>query len=114
LPPLVSLPGLVITHGALAHAYRSLSALLKADNNKVREWSRELGLDCRDENSLVALLLIYSVEANPGGLVLFSARSTDRVRHNAKAVFDPKIAPSQARLFAQLVERDMLTQRKYS
>ena len=114
LPPLVSLPGLVITHGALGDAYRRLSALLKADNNKVREWSGELGLDCRDKNSLVALLLIYSVAANPGGLVLFSARSTDRVRQNAKSVFDPKITSSQARLFAQLVERDMLTQRKYS
>jgi aryl-alcohol dehydrogenase-like predicted oxidoreductase len=113
LPSRASPPGLVITHGALAH-YSSLSAVLKADDNRVKEWSGVLGLDCSDENSLVALSLIYSAEANPGGLVLFSARSTDRIRQNAKAVFDPKITLSQVKLFAQLVERDMLTQRKYS
>lgn len=104
-------PGLVITHGALGDAYRRLTTFLKAHKNRVREWSGELGLDCSDENSLVALLLNYSAEANLGGLVLFSARSTDRIRQNAKSVFEQKITPSQVRLFAQLVERDMLTQR---
>lgn len=114
LPSRASPPGLVITHGALGDAYRSLSAFVRADDRRVKDWSGELGLDCSDENSLVALSLIYSVEANPGGLVLFSARSTDRITQNAKAVFDPKIKPSQVKLFAQLVERNMLTQRKYS
>ena len=113
LPARASPPNLVITHGALADAYRSVSAFLKTDNDRVKEWSGELGLDCSDENSLVALSLIYSAEANPDGLVLFSARSTERIRQNAKAVFDRKITPSQVKLFAQLVERDMPTQRKY-
>jgi D-threo-aldose 1-dehydrogenase len=108
LPSGASPLGFVITHGPLGDAYRSLSAFLKVDNNRVKEWSGELGLDCSDENTLVALLLIYATEANPGGLVLFSARNADRIRQNAKAVCEPQVTVSQVKLFAQLVERDML------
>jgi hypothetical protein len=55
---------------------------------------------CSDERTLVALLLNYAVEANPGGLLLFSAKNTDRIRDNAKSVLEPRVTPSQVRLFA--------------
>ncbi|MGC2281956.1 MAG: hypothetical protein WA603_18215, partial [Candidatus Acidiferrales bacterium] len=71
------------------------------------DWSAELDLDCSDERTLAALLLKYAVEANPGGLVLFSARNTDRIRDNAKAVLEPHVTLSQVKLFAQLVERNL-------
>lgn len=99
--------GLVITHGAVAGGYRYLSSFLKVDNIRVKDWSAELDLDCSDERTLAALLLKYAVEANPGGLVLFSARNTDRIRDNAKAVLEPHVTLSQVKLFAQLVERNL-------
>lgn len=107
-------PGLVITHGALGEAHRSVSSLLKADANRAKEWSKELDLDCRDEKILADLLLNYAVEANPGGLVLFSARNAERIREDARAVLEPKVTPAQVKLFAQVVERDMAALRQYS
>jgi aryl-alcohol dehydrogenase-like predicted oxidoreductase len=106
--------GLVITHGALAGAYNCLSSFLKASKNRVKDWSADLGLDCFDERTLVALLLNYAAEANPGGLLLFSARNAYRIRDNAKSVLEPCVTPSQVRLFAQLVERNLPIITEYS
>ena len=98
---------LVITHGALAGAFSSISAFLKGSNNRVNDWSDSLDLDCSDERTLAALLLNYAVEANPSGILLFSARNTDRIKDNAKSVLERYVTPLQVKLFAQLVERDM-------
>jgi D-threo-aldose 1-dehydrogenase len=106
--------GLVITHGSLAGGYRSLSSFLAADNNRVKDWSAALDLDCSDERTLAALLLNYAAEANLGGLLLFSARNADRIRNNAKSVLEPHVTPSQVKLFAQLVERNLPTLSEYS
>lgn len=107
LPAQAGQPVLVITHGALGEAHRSVSSFLKGDANRAREWSKELDLDCSDEKMLAALLLNYAVEANPGGLVLFSTRSAERIRQNAKAGLEPQVTGAQVKLFAQLVERDL-------
>lgn len=103
-------PTLVITHGALGEAHRCLSSFLRA-NNKAKVWSGELDVDCADERTLAALLLNYAVKANPDGLVLFSARSFDRIQHNVKSVMEPQLTPSQIETFAQFVERDLLSPR---
>jgi D-threo-aldose 1-dehydrogenase len=107
-------PRLVITHGSLAGGYSCLSSFLKAGNNRVKDWSAALDLDCSDERTLAALLLNYAVDANPNGLLLFSARNTDRIRDNAKSVLKPRVTPSQVKLFAQLVERNLPTLSEYS
>lgn len=107
LPALTAPPGLAITHGALGEAHRNVSSFLKADANRARLWSKELGVDCSDEKMLAALLLNYAAEANPGGLILFSARTAERVRQNARAVLEPQVSPAQVKKFAQLVERDL-------
>ncbi len=106
--------GLVITHGSLAGGYRCLSSFLKAGNNRLNDWSAGLDLDCSDERTLAALMLNYAVEANSSGLVLFSARNTDRVRDNAKSVLEPHVTPSQVKLFAQLVEQSLPALSEYS
>jgi hypothetical protein len=54
------------------------------------------------------------VEANPGGLLLFSARNADRIRNNAKSVPEPHVTPAQVKLFAQFVERNLPTLSEYS
>jgi D-threo-aldose 1-dehydrogenase len=114
LLPWQSRRGLVITHGSLAGAYSCLSLFLKAGNDRVKDWSETLDLDCSDEKTLAALLLNYAVDANPTGMVLFSARNADRIRDNAKSVLERCVTSSQVRSFAQLVERDLTTLSEYS
>ena len=104
---------LVITHGSLAGAYKSLSSFFKANNNRAKEWSAGLDLDCSDERTLAALLLNFSVDANPNGLLLFSARSPDRIKDNTRAVLNPHVTPLQVKSFAQLVERNLPALREY-
>jgi D-threo-aldose 1-dehydrogenase len=103
----------VITHGSLAGAFRSLSSFFKANHNRAKEWSAGLDVDCSDEKTLAALLLNFSVDANPNGLLLFSARSPDRIKDNTKAVLNPHVTPSQVKSFAQLVERNLPTLSEY-
>ena len=101
-------PGLVITHGALSEAYGGVRSFLRGDANRAKKSSKELVLDCSEENTLVELPLNYPVEANPGGLVLFSARSAERIRQNAKAVLEPHVTREQVKRFAELVKRDLM------
>jgi D-threo-aldose 1-dehydrogenase len=103
----------VITHGSLAAAYRSLLSFFKANNKRAKEWSAGLDLDCSDQRTLAALLLNFSVDANPNGLLLFSARSAGRIKDNTKAVLHPHVTPLQVRSFAQLVERNLPTLGEY-
>ena len=105
--PSQSRPRLVITHGALAGAFSSVSVFLKGADSRVKDWSKRLDLDCSDDRTLAALLLNYAVEANPSGVLLFSARNTDRIRDNAKSILERRVTPSQVKLFTQLIERNM-------
>lgn len=106
--------GVVITHGALGGGYRCLSSFLKDDRNRLKDWSERLGINCADERILVGLMLNYAVEANPGGLVLFSARSADRIRINADSVLNPRVTSVQVRSFARLVEQNLQALAHYS
>jgi aryl-alcohol dehydrogenase-like predicted oxidoreductase len=113
LPPRVP-HGLVITHGALAGGFRVLSLFLNENKGGAKKWSAELDLDCSDKAMLAGLLLNYAVRANAGGLVLFSARSTERIRKNAKSILEPCVTPAQVTLFSELVERNLQTISRYS
>jgi aryl-alcohol dehydrogenase-like predicted oxidoreductase len=111
--PSLSPHKLVITHGSLAGAYSSLWSFFQANNNRAKEWSAGLDLDCSDARTLAALLLNFAVEANPNGLLLFSARSEDRIKDNTTAVLNPRVTPLQVASFAQLVERNLPTLCEY-
>ena len=106
LPPRAASSRLVITHGAL-QSYRSVSSFLAAHSNTAKDWSKRLGVDCSQEDTISALLLNYAVEANPHGLVLFSSMKSVRVTKNAKAVLEPVFSPTQVALFGKLVEREL-------
>ena len=95
----------VITHGAVGQSHREVSAFLGAHRDKAKEWSEKIGADCSQAFTISALLLNYAVQANPGGLVLFSSMRPETVARNAKAVFDPEVTQDQIRLFAQLVQQ---------
>ena len=95
---------LVITHGALSASFRSISAFLKSRPDAAKKWSEGLGVDCANDDFLSALLLNFAVDANPGGLALFSSRNAARVARNINAVLRPELAPEQVSLFGQFVE----------
>jgi D-threo-aldose 1-dehydrogenase len=99
---------LVITHGSLSASYHSVSAFLKTHSESARKWSAELAVDCSRDETISALMLNYSVQVNPNGLVLFSSRDALRVGRNAKAVLEPEISSAQVAMFGQLVERELM------
>jgi D-threo-aldose 1-dehydrogenase len=101
-------PGrLVITHGAVGPSHREVSAFIGAHREKAKDWSETIGADCSQAFSISALLLNYAVQANPGGLVLFSSMKPETVARNAKVVFDPEFSSAQIALFAQLVQQEL-------
>lgn len=97
----------VITHGAVGQSHREVSALLSAHRDKANEWSEKIGADCSQAFTISALLLNYALQANPGGLVLFSSMKPETIARNAKAVFAPEFSSAQIALFAQLVQQDL-------
>jgi D-threo-aldose 1-dehydrogenase len=107
LPERGTTDGVVITHGAVGQSYREVSAFLGAHRDKAKAWSEKIGVDCSQAFTISGLLLNYAVQANPGGLVLFSSMKPETVARNAKAVFDPEVTEDQAKLFAQLVRQEM-------
>jgi D-threo-aldose 1-dehydrogenase len=101
---------IVITHGAVGQSHREVSAFLSAHRDRAKEWSETIGADCSQASTISALLLNYAVQANPGGLVLFSSMKPENVARNAKAVFDPEFSSAQIALFAQLVRQMLAAQ----
>jgi D-threo-aldose 1-dehydrogenase len=99
---------LAITFGSLGTIYHSVSAFLKAHREIAGNWSTELAVDCFKDETISALMLNYSVQVNPNGLVLFSSKDASRVSRNVRAVLEPELSPAQVELFGQLVERDMM------
>ena len=99
---------LTITFGSLSASYHSVSAFLKAHSDIAGNWSAELAVDCSKDETISALMLNYSVQADPNGLVLFSSKNASRVHRNVRAVLEPDVSPEQVELFGQLVERDLM------
>jgi D-threo-aldose 1-dehydrogenase len=100
---------LAITFGSLSLSYQSVSGFLKVHSETVENWSKKLAVDCSKDETISALMLNYSVQANPNGLVLFSSNDASRVNRNVRAVLEPEFSPSQVELFGQLVEQDMMS-----
>jgi hypothetical protein len=64
---------------------------LAADTDLSASWSLRLNADCTDPELLAALILKHSTSMNPGGCVLFSSTSAQRIKRNA-AVFGDRNA----------------------
>ena len=88
-------PQLVITFGSLSASFHSLSAFLKNHAELAKNWSTKLGVDCSRDEIISALMLNYSVQVNPNGLVLFSSRDALRVKKNVKLSWNLKFLPSK-------------------
>jgi D-threo-aldose 1-dehydrogenase len=107
LPERAATDRVVITHGAVGQTHREVSAFLGAHRDKAKEWSEKIGTDCSQAFTISGLLLNCAVQANPGGLLLFSSMKPETVARNAKAVFEPEVTQDQTKLFAQLVRREL-------
>src|SRR5579864_5887008 len=99
---------LTITFGSLSPGFHSVSGFLKAHIEITGNWSKQLAVDCSKDETISALMLNYSVQADPNGLVLFSSKDVSRVNRNIRAVLEPELSPAQVELFGQLVERDLM------
>lgn len=91
-----------ITHGAIGGSFGELRHLLQARPETLRQWSDTLGLDLADNATLAPLMLAQAVQANPGGIVLFSSTRPEAIRANIRAVIDGRFADDQVRKFGDL------------
>lgn len=100
-----ALPGLagraVITHSAVRATVGPLAALM-GDAALRDRWSRETGADCGREDVLGRLLLAAALQANPGGVVLFSSTDEARIRADASLAAGGAFPPEQVRAFVRL------------
>lgn len=95
-------PGAVVTHGALAGSYTALRQFFLQQPRAAQEWSTRVGVDCGDSTVLAGLLLLYAVNANKSGPVLFFSRERSKIRDNVQCVENARFTPAQVENFAQL------------
>ena len=106
---LPALPGQVVfTHRALNESFDKVWQFFSSDPEAAARWSEKLEVDCTDPGVVGDLMLNYAVQANTGGLVLFSSRSKSRILSNVCAVETAPFSPEQLRLFAGIVQEPAL------
>ncbi len=92
-----------ITYRTFLKALPVVSQWLDA-NPKIRsEWEVALGLNLSQDGVLAALLLGLSMQANNGGIVLFSSSRCDRIRHAARVADEEAVSREQVQRFANLI-----------
>ncbi len=99
---------LSITHRSLSHSFVRLRAALHANPRLTRSWCDALGQDVSNPAVLSRLMLAAACHANPDGITLFSSRSADNIRANAKLLEDDADLRLGAE-FAALVARDKVS-----
>lgn len=65
-------------------------------------WSNELGVDCADRGNLAGLLLAGSLSRNSRGIVLFSSKNAQRIKHAAKVASGEVFNDEQVAIFSDL------------
>lgn len=102
---------IAVTHGV----YRGHLARLRerlAEPATAAAWSADLDLDLGDGNVLGDLMLAAALQRNPGGIVLVSAGSPERIQRNAAcAAQQVPFAPEQLEAFLALVRSALAAER---
>lgn len=96
-----------IHHRALTENYRALHASIAADKTKAARWSREVGANVADSETLAALMLKAALVENPRSVILFSSKSAAHVKKNVRTAEDASLEAPARRLYA-LVQREMV------
>ncbi len=94
---------LTITHGALGGSFRQLHDSLQADPILRRRCSELLAADAGDARHLASAMLLWAVQDNPQGMVLFSSSRPDNLRANMEALGNNRFTIGQLHAFARLV-----------
>ena len=104
-PALTRLPGIagraIITHSSMRVLMARLTEAMR-DEGRRQRWSDELEVDCSRREVLGGLLMSYSLQSNPDGVVLFSSTDETRIRSNAALVEGDRFSPQQVERFARL------------
>ncbi len=101
---------MLVVHGVYRDGLAAVRSLLAAPG-VAGEWSAALDLDTGSPEVIGDLMLASALRRNPGGIVLVSASSPERIRRNAACAASSPFAPEQLDTFARLVagcEREAL------
>jgi aryl-alcohol dehydrogenase-like predicted oxidoreductase len=94
----------ILTHGALV-GFHGLRGHLDAHPARAADWSKDLGVDCRDPNALAALMLNYAAHSTNGATVIFSSTSAANIARNASALRESSFSAAQLDRFAAHVAK---------
>ena len=91
-----------IHHRSLSANFPGLVARLKAEPQKLKQLSQEVGEDLGDREMLANLMLKASLVHNPGCVVLFSSKSPRHVEDNVAVAGDARLEGPARRLYEYL------------
>jgi D-threo-aldose 1-dehydrogenase len=97
----------VITHSALSAGLKRLHKYVSSSVSRASKWSNAVGEDCSKLSVISGLMLNYSVQANPGGVVLFSSQNERHIQSNTASVSDRLFSRDQIERFLDLVTQDL-------
>ena len=86
-------------------SFKALSALthwLESVPGRYAQWERELGCNCRSQDTLAGLLQAGSHARNPDGIVLFSTKQADRIAAAVSVASGNLFSRAQVQKFDEL------------
>jgi D-threo-aldose 1-dehydrogenase len=98
-----------ITFAPFNTALPLLEELLNQRPELRAAWSKELGADCSDKSVLAGLLQAGSLARNQRGIVLFSSKNAQRIKHAARVASGEVFSADQVEWFLELT-KDVLTE----
>ncbi|HYF31987.1 MAG TPA: aldo/keto reductase [Chitinophagaceae bacterium] len=72
---------LVITHSAI-NKWNTLAGMAAAQPAMVMEYSDKLGVDLREPGNITGSMLLFALQDNPNGKVLFASTNPAHITHN--------------------------------
>jgi aryl-alcohol dehydrogenase-like predicted oxidoreductase len=94
---------LTITHSVLAEALGKIMGQLLAEAAFREQWTAQVNVDPADREAVGGLLLAEAVDANEGGIVLFSSASPARIVAAANIARDKPYSLQQIHALRRLV-----------
>jgi D-threo-aldose 1-dehydrogenase len=95
-------PNFTITHGAFGGSFTRIREYLARQPDALKQWKKEIEVDCGDPAVLAALMFGSAVRANAGGIVLFSSTRPEAIRRNVRSVEEGLFSPEQLDRFGGL------------
>ncbi len=91
-----------ITFAPFNNALKTLQSWLAQEAARRTSWSSELDLDCGDPSTLASLLQASCHARNAEGIVLFSSKRIDRIRHAVRVANGELFSTAQVEKFLAL------------